>query len=512
MAYEDRFQYGYEPGYGEGGRIYDAWQTIYDEYDSPDWFEDQIWGPFSDKLVGAHVRMDFRDPNRMMDSEWGNWFSAFDTRDWDRLDESYALEASHLKQETDLMTEQHEKLDELDERIFGEKRDSRIERADMEFKKKMGEEERRKEKIRLDAIATLSNIDNIIGQSGLSSGGVGQKRDIELQSVQAELNQANMNRKLAAPGRDKEHARAIDDYESSITSSNLKRDVQYESKFLNTEQKKKAAGMQLMTDKLNVYDEWKADQVGQIKKMFQYEATFYDPEDLREAWSVGGDEYELMKGMYDEFTGNFDQWKEENAELWADMKANPENYVNTTARTWQSGEMGYDLGYDPVGGGVGGLMYGPFGMLAGGLLGGTDREWTTPQGWANVNLSEEQIEQALINQIFISGSGNWQGTQFKEEWGEWSPWMVMKDVAVASGDYNVTDAGTWSDVDEFGNPQFLNIYDFGDFMTNPYEEAISSGEWDFMTDVTEDQFTSEDKEWYDYLNIWTYPFKDYFYS
>ena len=45
------------------------------------------------------------------------------------------------------------------------------------------------------------------------------------------------------------------------------------------------------------------------------------------------------------------------------------------------------------------------GSIAGGLLGGTDREWTTPQGWAIVNLSEEQIEQALINQIFISGSG-----------------------------------------------------------------------------------------------------------
>ena len=504
---------------GSGSRIYDMWQTVYDEYDSPNWFQDQIWDPMSNYFTGADVKYDFRDPNRLMQSEWGGWFSPFDTRDWESLDEIYMTKESHLTEQADLLSQQHEQQQDFDERVFGQKRDARIERAEFQHEKTMRDEERRKEDIRLKALENLTNLDSIISQSGLSSSGMNQKRQLELDSVQSELNQANMSRKLSSEGLGKEKIRAMNDYESSIGKENLKRDVQYDTKMLNVKQKKQAAHMDLITDKLSVYDEWRAGQVGTVNKMFRQEAHLYDPESLQDAWSEGGEEYELMKGMYDSFSENFDQWKEENPELWAEMLANPEEYIRTDVRQWQKGEMGWDVDFDGEAlgiAGMGGLMFGPWGAILGVMAGATDREWTTKQGWKHADLSESQIEQALMNHIFTSGKGQWQGTQFKEEWGEWTPWMVMKDVATHTGEFAVTDYGGFADT--YIDPgtgeevsQKLNPYYYGDFMTDPYQEAYETGDWTYFDDQTPaDQYTGNYLE--KLLNPYLDLFKDYFYS
>ena len=513
MAVQDYTIRGFEePDHG-GSRLYDLWQTVYSEYDSPQWFQDEIWGPMSNYFTGADVKMDFRDPDRLMESEWGDWFSPFDTRDWEALDEMFTTQSTHLDKQTEFLSETHDKREELDEKVFGEKRDARIERAELRHKQTMRSEDMRKDDIRLKAIQSLTNLDSIIGHSGISSAGLNKKKEIQLESVKSQLNQANMSRKLSSEGLGKEKTRAINDYERSLDTENLKRDVQYDSKFLDVNQKKEAAHMDLITNKLSVYDEWRAGQVGTVNKIFSQEAHLYDPESLQEAWSKGGEEYELMKGMYDDFSGNFDQWKDENPELWAKMKANPDEYIATDVRKFQEGEQGFTADYD-AGYGLGGFLAGgPFGMLAGGLAGGSEYGYTTPKGWSYADLSEEQIETALMNHVFTTGAGEWQGTKFKEEWGEWTPWMVMKDVATHTGEFAVTGAGLWSDVDAEGDPQFLNPYYYGDFMTDPYTEARETGDYNYFEDTTPaDQYTDEDEKWYDYFNPYINLWKDYFYS
>ena len=130
MAVQDYTIRGFEePDHG-GSRLYDLWQTVYSEYDSPQWFQDEIWGPMSNYFTGADVKMDFRDPDRLMESEWGDWFSPFDTRDWEALDEMFTTQSTHLDKQTEFLSETHDKREELDEKVFGEKRDARIERAE----------------------------------------------------------------------------------------------------------------------------------------------------------------------------------------------------------------------------------------------------------------------------------------------------------------------------------------------------------------------------------------------
>ena len=240
------------------------WDTVMSEYNNPEWFQDIVYDPFSTYFQDSNVHFELRDPDSFLGSEFGPWFKAFDERDWQMIDATYNLQSDQLDAQVAFAEETSEIAQNLDEELLSSRRDNEIDQAELQFEQTMSREDLNKQKIRYDALKTMSQLDSMIATSGISSGGIAQKKDLQMDAVEAELHQANMNKYIASREFDKRKTRAIDNYEDSLNTANLKRDVQFDTVTVTAEQKRESANLGAIIDKLNVYDQWKANQVDTI--------------------------------------------------------------------------------------------------------------------------------------------------------------------------------------------------------------------------------------------------------
>jgi hypothetical protein len=448
-TYTDTDLSTYAPG------VSSYWNTVLGEYNNPQWFQDIIYSPLAHEFKGTNVKYQFRDSDRMLRGDFGPWFQAFDVRDWDVLDEQFAMRSEHLDQQTDFVVQRSGEVAELDERIYSAKRDTEIDEAELDFDRTMSREELNKQKIRLDALKTITQLDSLIATTGLSSGGLNEKKQIQMDVVEADLQQANMSRLIASKELDKRKDRAIDEFIDTMNTENLKRDVQYDTVMLTNKQKKEAANIELVTDKLNIYDRWKSSQVSTLGRIAAEKE--YSPSEAAEAWSHGGVEFEAMRGYYEDFANNdWKRWKEDNPDLYAEMLENPEDYgISTQTSRMGAPSGGYfqaDLQYTP----------------SEGISGYELDLWkeSQPGGLEYRDLTDDQIDVAIMNQIFLQ-----QGSRdFREEYSGSKLWYEEGDSYLNPYDILLSvnaDMG-YIKFDEMGNPiGDINPYDMGIFL-NPY--------------------------------------------
>tara|TARA_Y100000593_G_scaffold37384_1_gene72530 strand:- start:568 stop:2187 length:1620 start_codon:yes stop_codon:yes gene_type:complete len=473
------------------GPLGDAFSSIFREYENPQWFQDLIFDPFATLPGGGgwkdpFAKPGYRTPQSLESTLLGSQIFAFDPREWERADQIAALSMENLDDKIDLELSQDKRSRKLDEEILGEQRDKKIRDAEMRMDNTLTQQDQQKAQLRLQALQTMSQIDSLIGQSGLRSGTYDKRKEVALDSVKADLQKANLTKAMSIRDYNKAKDSAISDYDNALLKSNAAKDAQYNTSLLNAEQKKETLALNLVADKIKVYEDWQADQVmtaGQIQATGEH--VYGTASERLEAFEKGGEEYEIMENMYADFADNFDSWKLENAELYEDMLANPDDYgIQSQYRTWRNPEE--VRRYGP-------LINLPFhgepgvGLDVVGSIGG-EYMGTIEGGWDLHDYSKEDLDVNIMNYLFLTGTGLDQDA-FREEYGEWSPWMTLK----MGGDTDLSEFGdlgvtywldeNWDFLDKPGDisNQYVGIYDDFEDRTEDWDDA-DWAEWEALTD------------------------------
>ena len=275
-----------------GGQFEQLWNTVLDEYNDPNWFATQIWEPFQDSFSHYNVRQAWRDPDDLLE-EYGGYFAPFSTQEWTYLDKMHELSSTQLDRALVQLEEDRVEKRDLEERVYRDQKETAIEMADMELDKILRKTDLEKSQLTTDYKEMMSQIDNLIGHTGMTSGYFEQKKDIQLDNVASNIHQANFSQLIATEEADKTRNRAIDDYNNSLNMSDLKYDAEYNTSIQNVENKKEELGISLVKDKLNVYGQWKAESVNNLTRLVAADTHQYGEDD----WSGGG-HYDPVSGEH----------------------------------------------------------------------------------------------------------------------------------------------------------------------------------------------------------------------
>jgi len=337
------------------GSVYEQWNTVLDEYNDPDWFANQIWDPFSrpsGTMPGFdswQTAWDFTSPERLQKA-YGSYFNRFNTADWDTLDQLHALDIQLLDQEINRMASNRGEQRKLESEMLESKKEGKIEAASLQLDKQLKSINQEKEELRIAAIQSMSELDSVIAKTGLTSGGLDRKKQVELDTVAASINQANFNRVVATQDYANVVKQANLSLDSQLKTSDLKFDAQYGTKLQNIENKKSAAELDLIGNKLDVYTQWKTGVYGDLGRLVQtgvatagldaWDVDIIESDKYFALTDSQKEEYELFdapvgdtltdtiyvrmgenaKGAYEEYQawmdGGFEEWKKENADLY----------------------------------------------------------------------------------------------------------------------------------------------------------------------------------------------------
>ena len=414
--------------------INQTFQSILSEYQDPQWFKNMIFDPFKYIRVGGKMT-GWKDPmakagyrtSEALESTTLGQFAEFSTREWETADYVTGIAKENLDAQLDLRLEQSEEEFDLDTRIYEEQRDKKIDEAESQMKNTLVNQDTSKALIRQRALDSISQIDSLIAHSGIKSGSYDKKKTIALDAVQTDLEKANLTKAMSVRDYNLAKVAADRDFDFNIEKATLVKDQQYDTGLLNKEQKQQTLGLNLVADKIDIYEQWKTNQVETANEILGSEEHLYGTdEDRLEAFETGGAEYEIMKEQYTDFSEDWDLWKHKNKELYEDMLANPEEYgIETTTRTWSEAETRYtDFLNLPFHGEPGvGLDF--FGSTVG---------ESTPAHWDYSAASDAELDANIMNNIFLTGQGaipgianedKRRGDWTREEYGEWSPWMAL---------------------------------------------------------------------------------------
>ena len=260
---------------GTSGSIGSQWNTVLSEYEqSQDWFRDLIYVHL-DKFVPSLTSLDLttKQVNPVfgtagkLQSAYAGLFRPFSEFDWDSLDDVTNLTQGQAREDLELLKKQKKSTIALETEILSDEKDKKIAQAEFELEKDLNAIDSDKQQMKNQAIKSLSQIDNLVANTGIVSGSYEKKREIANDSIQQSLNQANYNRLLAVQKLEKEKKYAKEDYKSSIAETNLKFDTQYETKMQDLESKTETMNLNAMIDKIDMYESWKADQINNLSQI-----------------------------------------------------------------------------------------------------------------------------------------------------------------------------------------------------------------------------------------------------
>lgn len=290
------------------------WNTVLDEYNDPDWFSNQIYAPFSDQFSGPLMKMEFQNPTSLLDAYQG-LFPPFETSDWEYLDKMHNIATSQLDRNLQQIQQDRVESREFEEEVYNEKKNIAISRADKELEQVLERQAYEEYQLAQEYESTMSELNNMISRTGLESGYVEQKRNIQLENVAANINQANFTKVLATEEANRKKDRALEDYEDSLAMSDLLFDQQYETAFQTGTNKEKALHAKLIKDKLNVYDQWKTGTVSNLTRLVSSGAAEYDID----AWEIGGEYAE--DGTFTEKIYSYEEYQQMGLHEQASMMA-----------------------------------------------------------------------------------------------------------------------------------------------------------------------------------------------
>tara|TARA_R110001599_G_scaffold42075_1_gene126900 strand:- start:13 stop:1101 length:1089 start_codon:yes stop_codon:yes gene_type:complete len=277
MATIELNQYNERPSKFSMGEstIGSQWNTVLDEYqNSQDWFKDLIYIHLDNsvktiKEVDRQTQMvnpAFEQSDKLK-QEYSGLFRPFDESEWDNIDELSSLTENQLDQDLRLLKSQREDTLELETEILGDEKDAKIEEAELNLDKQLNSIDSDKVQLKNKALSSLSQIEDLVADTGILSGSFKQKKKIAENAITTSLNQANYNRILAVKKSQDAKITAERNFDRSIAKSELKFDTQYETKFQSAEQKKETMDLNIMLDKMDIYQTWKADQIGNLAQI-----------------------------------------------------------------------------------------------------------------------------------------------------------------------------------------------------------------------------------------------------
>ena len=262
------------------------WSTVLDEYEnSQNWFKDLIYSQLQTVERGITTpdlkhfmrNPDFGSSESMLQA-YGGMFSPFYTSEWDMIDETFETEEAQSIDSLNLIKSQRAETVQFEDKVFTEEKDRKIEKASEDLDKELNEIDMQKNKLRNAAINSLSELDTLVSRTGLISGEYKRKRQIAENSVTANTQQANLNRMFAINKAEKDTIAAEKDYENKINKSQLRFDAAYDTEFQNVKQKSETANINLMLDKIDIYNAWKAGQINQLAKLTSQQLYIPKPE------------------------------------------------------------------------------------------------------------------------------------------------------------------------------------------------------------------------------------------
>jgi hypothetical protein len=287
------------------------WNTVLNEYEnSQDWFKDLIYIHLDNSIKSASMSKPDLSTQRInpafrtadtLKSEYAGLFRPFDESEWENIDELTNLTENQLDQDLRLLKSQREDTLELETEILSDEKDAKIEEAELNLDKELNEIDSGKVQLKNKALASLSQIEDLVADTGIVSGSFKQKRKVAENAITTSLNQANYNRILAVKKAEDNKVSAEKDFNQAIAESELKFDTQYDTKFQSAEQKKDTMDLNIMLDKMDIYETWKADQIGNLAQI-----TFTDYYmDKPETTDSGNDMYDLVNDPGDVLPGDF---------------------------------------------------------------------------------------------------------------------------------------------------------------------------------------------------------------
>lgn len=276
------------------------WDTVLDSYNNPDWFEDLVFNPVKNLLDHPLSRYGGTDAPTKFQDEYQLYFPEFDTGDWNKLDSLANVQKENLDDGLELLSEQQELNRSMVVDKYEDTKARKIEGAEQRLDHQTQKSDTDKELIRLKALQSVSQINNMIAQSGIQSGYHDKLRKIQEDNVKASTNQANWNKYLSA--------REIKDIESDLDQGlekqlkiiDAQNDAAYNTKLQNIEHKKETIDQELVLDKINVYDEWKTGHIETLaimpKDPWTYDTTIdEDMEDyMNQQFDVMAEDYECV--------------------------------------------------------------------------------------------------------------------------------------------------------------------------------------------------------------------------
>ena len=274
------------------------WQSIYDQYESEDWFNEILFDPFQSEFnspLGKYGqgRVSYSwepdSPQGLFMRDWGGFFPEFDDRDWQSLDYTAAMQKKHLDEQTEFLVENREKEREREVKVLDKQNELAIRKAENNLQRTAEQQDLNKENLRLDALDKISQIDDMVAQTGISSGTNDRRKKIQLDTITSSVNQANYNKFMAAKDLKKVEDRAEQNKELSLNMSDAKYDAQYNTHLQDKSSKVKTIDLDLMLDKINVYDEWKFGQVKTMQRLFMEGVHLYDMDDEADKRMYVGD-------------------------------------------------------------------------------------------------------------------------------------------------------------------------------------------------------------------------------
>ena len=255
--------------------IQTQWNTVLDEYqNSQDWFKDLIYIHLDNsiqKIKTPDLTTQMVNPvfqkSTTLQEEYAGFFRPFDTEDWSNIDEVTSLTQDQLNQDLSLLQSQREDTLELETEILGDEKDAKIEQAELNLDKQLNAIDSDKVQLKNKALSSLSQIEDLVADTGILSGSFKQKKKIAENAITTSLNQANYNRILAVKKSEDAKITAERNFDEAIAKSELKFDTQYETKFQSADQKKETMDLNIMLDKMDIYETWKADQIGNLAQI-----------------------------------------------------------------------------------------------------------------------------------------------------------------------------------------------------------------------------------------------------